>query len=221
MWHGHVVIHKCQALAAAEQALTSSATQLASARAELQRAHDDLASLKSKLAYVASRSTQCVNSTTRRDAAGTREGPPDALVQALGRASASDAAALAVLQSLFERQGDPQGERYAVAQVLCTMRRPLHALFLHYCMLGGYDAQHWPPRMALPAWAALLRDAGVAASQRDGRRRYDLLSQQNAQRVDTRQTPLNGTAGRSLGCKGRTQRACLMHVRTPPGPPGL
>lgn len=51
------------------------------------------------------------------------------------------------------------------------MRRQLHALFLHYCLLGGYDAKHWPPRMLLPQWVAFLRDAGVAASQRGSRRR--------------------------------------------------
>lgn len=56
-------------------------------------------------------------------AAPLQGSPQDALVQALGTPGAADAAAAAVLHSLFQRQGDPQGERYAVGQVCAFATR--------------------------------------------------------------------------------------------------
>lgn len=55
---------------------------------------------------------------SRQGGGASPDAKGDALAQAIGAPSApSDTAAVQVLHALFQRQGDPLGERYAVAQV--------------------------------------------------------------------------------------------------------
>lgn len=69
---------------------------------------------------------------------------------------------LELVHSLWSEQGNPKGERYAIARVLETFEEDTRSVFLYYCQLEESCMKHWPPQMSSLSWVTFCRDAEIS-----------------------------------------------------------
>lgn len=73
-------------------------------------------------------------------------------------------AVLELVHPLWSEQGNPKGERYAIARVLQTYEEDTRSVFLYYCQLEESCMKHWPPRMSSLSWVTFCKDAEISGN---------------------------------------------------------